>query len=63
MCRGLNAICFQFDLKKKGTRAGIVLIVQRPDADYVQPNELADPIFGQVLKEAVTQGVDVYAYK
>ena len=46
----------------EGYRAAIVFIVQRTDADKMQPNDPIDPDFGQILREAVQHGVEAYAW-
>ena len=43
-------------------RAAVVFVVQRPDASAFSPHDAADPQFGLALREAVAQGVEVYAY-
>lgn len=45
-----------------GYRAAIVFVVQRTDAKQFRPNDRIDPVFGQVLREASSQGVEPYAW-
>jgi sugar fermentation stimulation protein A len=45
-----------------GYRAAVVFIVQRHDATSIRPHDLIDPTFGVILRSAVTQGVEVYAW-
>jgi sugar fermentation stimulation protein A len=45
-----------------GYRAAVVFVVQRADARGVRPHDDADPKFGQALRRAAGQGVEVYAY-
>jgi sugar fermentation stimulation protein A len=47
---------------RAGHRAAVVFVIQRPDALAFAPHHQADPPFAQALKEAVAQGVEVYAY-
>lgn len=50
-------------LARRGDRAAMVFVVQRPDAEAFAPNARADPRFARVLSEAVSHGVEVYAYR
>ena len=45
-----------------GYRAAAVFVVQRDDATGVRPHDESDPDFGQALRDAAAQGVEVYAY-
>jgi sugar fermentation stimulation protein A len=45
-----------------GYRAAVVFCVQRDDATGVRPHDESDPDFGQALRNAAVQGVEVYAY-
>jgi sugar fermentation stimulation protein A len=46
----------------EGYRAAVVFCVQRDDATGVRPHDESDPDFGQALRDAAVQGVEVYAY-
>lgn len=48
--------------KHEGYRACVLFIVQRADADMFAPNHESDPEFGRVLRDAASEGVEVYAY-
>ncbi len=48
---------------EEGNRAAIVFVVQRSDTDAFSVNRLQDPEFAFTLQWAITQGVEVYAYK
>lgn len=48
---------------KQGHRAAIVFVVQRSDADMFSVNQYQDREFALTLRWAITQGVEVYAYK
>ncbi|MFN3974691.1 MAG: DNA/RNA nuclease SfsA [Dehalococcoidia bacterium] len=48
---------------RQGHRAAVVFVVQRSDACAFAPNDLADPAFGEALRAAQAQGVEVYAYR
>ena len=47
---------------REGYRACVLFVVQRADADVFAPHHEADPAFGQALRDAVSAGVEVYAY-
>ncbi len=49
-------------LHEKSTRAAVVFIVQRPDADSLMPHWRTDPAFGEALVAARMAGVEIYAY-
>jgi sugar fermentation stimulation protein A len=59
--RGSKHLRILMDLLSKG-RAVISFLIQRPDAYSLRPNDLTDPIFAEVFREAVGVGVEVYAY-
>ncbi len=46
---------------RAGHRAAVVFVIQRPDAVAFAPNEAADPLFCQALRQAIQQGVEAYA--
>ena len=46
----------------EGHRAAAVFVVHRDDAVAMAPNDIADPQFGVALRQAVAEGVEVYAY-
>jgi len=48
--------------KKEGYRACVLFIVQRTDAQVFSPNDETDPEFGEALRDAAADGVEVYAY-
>lgn len=43
-------------------RAAVLFLIQRADAAAFRPNMETDPRFGEALREATEQGVEVYAY-
>ncbi|AGL01185.1 DNA/RNA nuclease SfsA [Desulfoscipio gibsoniae] len=47
--------------RNEGFRAAVIFIVQREDGVYFQPNDICDPAFGQALRTAKNNGVEVYA--
>ncbi|MCB0044525.1 MAG: DNA/RNA nuclease SfsA [Caldilineaceae bacterium] len=49
-------------LVKRGDRAAITFIIQRPDAAGLSPQWTADPDFARALVAADAVGVEIYAY-
>lgn len=49
-------------LKSAGHRAVIFFLVQRMDATCFGPADSIDPAYGQLLREAVEEGVEILAY-
>ncbi len=45
----------------QGARAAVVFCVQRSDVQVVRPADHIDPAFGVALRQAVSQGVELYA--
>ncbi len=43
-------------------RAAVLFCVQRDDARGMRPHDESDPAFGQALRDAAAQGVEVYAF-
>jgi sugar fermentation stimulation protein A len=50
-------------LRKKAARTAVVFIIQRPDATAFAPNESADPVFAETLRNAAIAGVEVRAFR
>lgn len=48
---------------REGREAAVIFVVQREDARSFSPNDEIDPKFGQALRRAATQGVEVHAYR
>ena len=46
----------------EGHRAAAVFVVQRDDAVALSPHDANDPEFGEALREAVSAGVEAYAF-
>ena len=61
--RGVRHLNELAELNNAGQRAGVVFVVQRSDVACVRPHDEADPIFGRALRDVVSQGVEVYAYR
>lgn len=47
---------------RQGYRAVLVFIIMRTDVTLVQPEDAIDRDYGQLLRQAVAQGVEVIAY-
>jgi sugar fermentation stimulation protein A len=48
-------------LRKQGERAALLFLVQRADCDAVAPADAIDPAYGEALRRAAAQGVELYA--
>lgn len=53
--RGLTA------LAREGCGAAVLFVIQMADVQYIHPNDATDPAFGQALREAAANGVEVLA--
>jgi sugar fermentation stimulation protein A len=60
--RGKRHVIELLKAKKEGYRACIIFLVQRDDAKIFTTNNETDPDFGIALRNAFSQGVEVYAY-
>lgn len=47
---------------RKGMRGVVFFLVQRADAEQFRPNDDTDPLFGKMLREAMSAGVEALAY-
>jgi sugar fermentation stimulation protein A len=50
------------ELRRAGHRAVIFFVVQRMDAEWFSPADHIDPDYGQALRQAHDQGVEMLAY-
>jgi sugar fermentation stimulation protein A len=50
-------------LHREGFRAVVLFIVQRVDCDTMAPADAIDPEYGEALRDAVKQGVEVVAMR
>lgn len=48
-------------LRRKGSRAALLFVVQRADCHSVEPADDIDPAYGKALRAAVAAGVEVWA--
>ncbi len=60
--RGRRHLSELIKAKREGWRACILFVVQRSDAQRFAPNDATDPAFGALLRKAVKEGIEVYAY-
>lgn len=61
--RGRRHVVELARLAEAGDRACVCFVAQRPDARWFSPNAATDPGFTAALAEAVTAGVEVYAWR
>ena len=59
--RGVKHIRELMEAKKQGYEASIVFVIQMKGVCAFKPNWATHPLFGEVLKEARNQGVDILA--
>jgi sugar fermentation stimulation protein A len=60
--RGVRHVEELAAVARKGERAAVVFVIQRPDAVRFSPHDRADPVFGATLRAAARAGVGVYAW-
>ena len=60
--RGRRHIVELTEAKQKGYRTCVLFIVQRTDARIFSPNDETDPKFGEALRAAAANNVEVYSY-
>lgn len=48
-------------LRAGGERAALLFLVQRADCEFVSPADHIDPAYGQALRDACREGVEVFA--
>jgi sugar fermentation stimulation protein A len=61
--RGRKHLAALVSAVEQGHRAAAAFVIQRPDARELVPNEAADPLFCDALREAARRGVETYAYR
>ena len=61
--RGRRHLRHLADLTLAGSRCAVIFVIQRHDALWFQPNYRTDPAFAAALRQAVSCGVEVYAYR
>lgn len=60
--RGVKHLQELIELRKQGTRAAVLFISQRSDTRSIVPNDAVDPKFGDWLRKAHEQGVELYGH-
>lgn len=60
--RGKKHLLELIEVKKTGRGAGVLFLVQIEDVKTFRPNDETDPKFAQALREAASNGVDIFAY-
>lgn len=60
--RGRKHLLELIEVKKSGRGAGVLFLVQIEDVHTFSPNDETDPKFGEALREAVANGVDIFVY-
>ena len=48
---------------REGHKAAVVFVIQRSDVEAFATHDAADPDFGQVFRQALSSGVEAFAYK
>lgn len=61
--RGQKHLLELMDLKKKGFRAVMFYVVQREDVKRMKPAHSIDKKYGELLKQACAQGVEIFVYQ
>ena len=59
--RGAKHLRGLTELAKQGFGAYVLFVIQMADVKYLHPNDVTDPAFGQALREAAGNGVQVLA--
>ena len=59
--RGIKHIRHLIRAKKEGYRAAVLFIIQMEGIAAIRPNDSTHPAFGEALREAAAEGVEVWA--
>ena len=59
--RGVKHLRGLTELARKGLGAYVLFVIQMADVKYLHPNDATDPNFGNALREAAANGVQVMA--
>ena len=59
--RGAKHLRGLTQLVQEGCGAYVLFVIQMTDVEYLHPNDATDPAFGQALREAAANGVQVLA--
>lgn len=60
--RGVKHLRELIDLRRQGHRAAVLFVSQRSDTRSISPNDPIDPEFGEWLRNARREGVELYGY-
>ncbi len=60
--RGQKHLQELMNLKKSGHRAAIFFVIQREDALSFRPADAIDPVYGELLRESIRNGVEILCY-
>lgn len=60
--RGRKHLLELIDAKKQEKGAGVLFLIQMEDVDHFKPNDGTDKAFGDALRLAYKNGVDIFAY-
>lgn len=60
--RGAKHLLELVEAKKQGYGAGVIFLIQIEDVKSFSPNDERDPKFGEALRFAKDNGVDIFAY-
>ena len=60
--RGAKHLVELIEVKKSGRGAGVLFLIQMEDAINFTANDERDPKFGEALRKAKSEGVDIFAY-
>lgn len=60
--RGRKHLLELIEVKKSGRGAGVLFLIQLKGANKFSPNDETDPAFGETLRLAAKNGVDIFAY-
>ena len=61
--RGVKHLHSLMAARETGHEAAVLFVIQRADAVAFAPHDLADPLLGTTLREAVAVGVKAWAYR
>lgn len=60
--RGTKHLLELIEVKKSGRGAGVIFLIQMDDVEAFTPHDNMDKVFGEALRKAYYNGVDVFAY-
>ena len=60
--RGARHLLELVEAKKQGYGAGVMFLIQLEDINKFSPNDIRDKEFGEALRFAKSNGVDIFAY-